>query len=140
MIILSIDLGDKRTGLAMCDKNECLAYPMGIIEETSRQILAEKIIQKISENNCELVVIGLPKNMDGSFGASAEKSLNFKKLLETKINVPIVLWDERKTTVSASFYLNETNIRGKKRKSIIDTLSASIILENFLNYRKNNFN
>ena len=140
MIILSIDLGDRRTGLAMCDKAESLAYPLEVIEEVDRQKLAEKIKQKVIEKNCELIVLGLPKNMDGTLGSSAKKSIEFKNLLETMVTVPIVFWDERRTTVSASFYLNETNIRGKKRKSIIDTLSASIILENFLNYRKNSSN
>lgn len=77
--------------------------------------------------------------MDGSLGKSAENSAEFKKLLESQTDLPIVSWDERRTTIAAVNYLNETNTRGKKRKSVIDTLSASIILENFLNYRKNNF-
>ena len=114
MIIMSIDLGEVRTGLAACDKSETLAYPLGTITEKN-------------------------KNNDGSLGKSAQNSAEFKKLLESQTDLPIVSWDERRTTIAAANYLNETNTRGKKRKSVIDTLSASIILEGFLNYRKNNF-
>lgn len=138
MIILSIDLGAVRTGLAICDKQEILASPLCTIKERDNNLLISKIIDKIIETGTEMVVIGLPKNMDGSFGASAQKAIDFKKHLENKIDLPIVLWDERKTTVTAHQYLNEVNVRGKKRKNIIDTLSASIILENYLNYRKSN--
>lgn len=138
MIILSIDLGAVRTGLAICDKHEILASPLGTIKEADTDLLASKIIDKIIETKSEMIVIGLPKNMDGSIGASAQKAIDFKSLLESKIDLPIILWDERKTTITAHQYLNEVNIRGKKRKNIIDTLSASIILENYLNYRKVN--
>lgn len=138
MIILSIDLGASRTGLAICDKHEILASPLCTIKETNTDFLVSKIINKINETKSEMIVIGLPKNMDGSVGSSAQKAIDFKNLLESKTNLPIVLWDERKTTVTAHQYLNEVNVRGKKRKNIIDTLSASIILENYLNYRKFN--
>ena len=138
MIILSIDLGAVRTGLAVCDKHEILASPLCTIKETNTDLLASKIIDKIIETKSEMIIIGLPKNMDGSLGSSAQKAIDFKNLLESKINLPIVLWDERKTTVIAHQYLNEVNVRGKKRKNIIDTLSSSIILESYLNYRKFN--
>ena len=139
MIIMSIDLGEVRTGLAACDKSETLAYPLGTIAEKNKNNLAAKILEKANEIKAEMIVIGLPKNMDGSLGKSAQNSAEFKKLLESQTNLPIVSWDERRTTIAAANYLNETNTRGKKRKSVIDTLSASIILESFLNYRKNNF-
>ena len=90
-----------------------------------------------------MLVIGLPLNMNGSAGESAERVHKFKNILEYKLNsknikIEIVLWDERLSTVSAINYLNQVNIRGQKRKNIIDTVSAVIILENSLNYRKNN--
>ncbi len=140
MIIMAVDLGDVRTGIAVCDKNEVLASPLCVIEEKSTENLAKKICKKIFETKAELIVIGLPKNMDGSLGESAKKSMRFKELLNGIISIPSVLWDERRTTISAHLYLNETNTRGKRRKSIIDALSASIILENYLAYRKNNLN
>lgn len=138
MIILAIDLGKVRTGLAVCDKNEILASPIGTLTEKTREILIDKIIDKINKYKVELVVIGLPKNMDGSIGESALQAQDFSKSLEKKINIPVNMWDERKTTVTAHEYLNQTNTRGKKRKNIIDTVSASIILENYMQFRKLN--
>lgn len=136
MIILSIDYGKARTGLAICDKEEMLAFPLDVINEKNPEILCEKISKKISENKIEKVVFGLPKNMDGSLGESAQRVKEVAEILRSKIGIEIDFRDERQTTVSAHAYLNETNTRGKKRKSIIDAVSAVIILENYLNYRK----
>lgn len=136
MVILAVDLGKVRTGLAVCDKNEILASPIGTLTEKNEEILLDKIIDKIIEFKVETVVVGFPKNMDGSIGESALRAQKFAETLQNKANVPVNLWDERKTTVTAHEYLNKTNVRGKKRKSIIDTLSASIILENYLEFRK----
>ena len=138
MIIMSIDLGKVRTGIAVCDKNEILAFPLCTITEKDKNILLEKIFQKALEVKAEKIIIGLPKNMDGTLGESAKRALKFGESLKPKINIPIEFWDERQTTMIAHNYLNETNARGKKRKSIIDSLSASIILENYLNYIQNN--
>lgn len=136
MIIMSIDYGKARTGLAICDKEEMLAFPLDVINEKNPEVLCEKIAKKISENKIEKVVFGLPKNMDGSLGESAQKVKEVAEILRSKIGIEIDFWDERQTTVSAHAYLNTTNTRGKKRKSIIDAVSAVIILENYLNYRK----
>ena len=140
MIIMAIDYGKARTGLALCDKKEILSFPIGVIEEKNSDILCEKIAEKIRENKAELAVFGLPKNMDGTLGESAKNVQNLAENLRSKIQVKIDFWDERRTTVTAHEYLNEINTRGKKRKSIIDTVSATIILENYLNFRKSNAN
>lgn len=137
MIIMAIDLGKARTGLAVCDKNEILASPIGTIQEKDDEKLILKILENLTSYKAEMAIIGLPKNMDGSLGESAERAKKFADILREKIDIPINLWDERRTTIAAHNYLNQTNTRGKKRKSIIDTLSASIILENYLEYRKN---
>ena len=137
MIIMAIDLGKVRTGLAVCDKNELITTPLCTLTAKSRNELAEKILEKIAQTKAEMLVIGLPKNMDGTLGESAKASLEFKKILEEKAGLPVAAWDERRTTIAAASYLNTTNTRGKKRKSIIDALSASIILENYIAYRKN---
>ena len=137
MIIMAIDLGKSRTGLAICDKNEILASPIGTIHEKDDEKLIMEILKKINFYSPEILVIGLPKNMDGSLGESAIRAQNFAESLRQKTDIPIILWDERRTTISAHNYLNKTNVRGKKRKNIIDTLSASIILENYLEFRKN---
>ncbi len=137
MIIMAIDLGKARTGLAVCDKNEILASPIGTIQEKDDEKLILKILENLTSCKAEMAIIGLPKNMDGSLGESAERAKKFADILREKIDIPINLWDERRTTIAAHNYLNQTNTRGKKRKSIIDTLSASIILENYLEFRKN---
>ena len=137
MIIMALDLGKARTGLAVCDKSEILASPIGTIQEKDDEKLILKIIENLTSYKAEMAVIGLPKNMDGSLGESAQRAQKFAEQLKEKINIPVNLWDERRTTITAHNYLNQTNTRGKKRKSIIDTLSASIILENYLEYRKN---
>lgn len=136
MIILAIDLGAVRTGLALCEKSEILAFPLCTITEKDLDILAKKIYEKILETNAELLVIGLPKNMNGTLGKSAENAMSFKEIMENYTNIPIVLWDERLTTVSAQQYLNSGNVKSKNKKSIIDALSASIILQSYIDYRK----
>lgn len=138
MIIMSVDLGKVRTGLAVCDKNEILTSPAGVINEKNDDMLLDKLAQKTLELKAEKIIIGLPKNMDGSLGESAQRAMRFAKNLQTKTNIPTELWDERRTTITAHERLSQANVRGKKRKSIIDTLSASIILENYLNYRESN--
>lgn len=138
MIIMSVDLGKSRTGIAICDKTEFLAHPLTVIEEKSPQRLLHKVAQTVIENNAELVVIGLPKNMDGSEGESAQNARNFGENLKELITVPIEFLDERGTTITAHNYLNTTNTRGKKRKSVVDAVAATIILENYLSKRKLN--
>ena len=137
MIIMAIDLGKARTGLAVCDKNEILASPIGTIQEKDDEKLILKILENLTSCKAEMAIIGLPKNMDGSLGESAQRAQKFAEELKEKINIPVNLWDERRTTITAHNYLNQKNTRGKKRKNIIDTLSASIILENYLEFRKN---
>lgn len=135
MIMMAIDLGKARTGVAVCDKNEILASPLCVINEKDPKKLLSEIVAKISEISAEQIIIGLPKNMDGSLGESAKNAQDFAEKLRSEINLPVVLWDERRTTISAAEYLNQTNTRGKKRKSIIDALSASIILENYIKFK-----
>ena len=143
MKIMSVDLGLVRTGLAICDELELIISPIETVRNKNLNILSNIIINKIIETDTKMLVIGLPLNMNGSAGESAERVHKFKNILEYKLNsknikIEIVLWDERLSTVSAINYLNQVNIRGQKRKNIIDTVSAVIILENYLNYRKNN--
>ena len=136
MIILAIDYGDARTGLAVCGKDEIMASPVGTIAETDKNRLCEKILSVIEEYRAEMLVLGLPKNMDGSEGFRAEAVREFGELLKEKSGLPLEYSDERLTTVSAHNYLNNTNTRGKKRKNIVDTVSAVIILDDFLRKRK----
>ena len=132
MKIMAVDYGDARTGLAVCDRTEFLASPVGTIEEKSFAKVAEKIVYASREFEAGMIVIGLPRNMDGSRGESARRAESFAAALEKETGLSVVLWDERLTTVSAAGYLNQTDTRGKKRKAVIDTVAATIILQDYL--------
>lgn len=137
MIIMSVDYGDVRTGVAVCDKNEMLASPVKVITETDRDVLSDDIATEAVRLKAEMIVVGLPKNMDGSEGFRAEACREFASLIEEKTGIDVVLYDERLTTISAHNALNVTNTRGKKRKSVIDAVSAVMILEDYMRYRRN---
>ncbi len=134
---MGIDFGLARTGLAVCDKFELLASPLCVIQENDFNKLLQIITEKISINNIEEVVVGYPKNMDGTVGETAKTIEHLIAKLKNKLpNISFVLWDERNSTKQASIYLNKTNTRGKKRKKIIDAVSATIILESYMNFKK----
>ncbi len=136
MIILGIDHGDVRTGVAVCDKNEILASPVTVITERRDEVLAQKIAALAEELRAEEIVMGLPKNMDGSVGFRAQAIEAFAETLRAAVGIPVVLRDERLTTVSAHQYLNATDTRGKKRKQTVDAVSAVLILDDYLGWRK----
>ncbi len=135
--MLSVDYGDVRTGIAVCDRFEMLASPVTVIEETDKNALAQKIAELVKEKKAEKIVLGLPKNMDGSEGFRAEACRELGALLTEETGLPVDFEDERLTTVSAHNALNVTNTRGKKRKAVIDAVSAVIILEDYLRKMKN---
>ncbi len=136
--ILGVDFGDTRTGLAVSDMHRILASGIGYISPGGIEKTADKTADIAREQRVAAVVVGLPKNMDGTEGFRAARCREFAALLHQKLDgIPIVMIDERLTTVSASRYLNETNTRGVRRKSVIDTLSAQIILQNALDRLKN---
>ena len=137
MIIMSVDLGKARTGLALCDKTEFLASPYKVIFEKSPNKLPEKVAEAAKEAKAELLVVGLPKNMDGTEGESARDARAFAETLRALTRLETVMQDERGTTVTAHGYLNETNTRGKKRKNVVDAVAATIILQDYLDKRKN---
>lgn len=136
MIIMAVDLGKVRTGIAASDKTEYLASPVAVISEHKREVLLEKVAEKAKEIKAELLVVGLPRNMDGSEGESAQNARAFASELSELTGLEAVLWDERCTTVTAHGYLNETNTRGKKRKAVIDAVAATVILQSFLDSRR----
>lgn len=138
MIILSVDYGDTRTGIAVCDKTEFLASPVAVITEKDRDALIEKISDIAKERRAELIVVGLPVNMDGTRGERAQRCEEFAAVLSERSGTQCVLRDERLTTVSAHNALNVTNTRGKKRKAVVDAVSAVMILQDYLDYRRIN--
>ena len=137
MIIMSIDLGKARTGIAISDNNESFAFPKDVITEYNTDRLIEKICTKAMEYSAKRIVVGLPKNMDGSIGWRAEECSEIAEKIKEKSGIETVMWDERCTTVSAHTALNFTDTRGKKRKNVVDAVAAVIILEDYLTYIKN---
>ena len=135
---MAVDYGDARTGLAACDRTEFLASPIGVIQEYNFDNTVKKVSYVVQEYAVQMVVVGHPLNMDGTAGERAQKCALFAEKLKALVDVPVVLWDERSTTVSAHQVLNETNTRGRKRKEVVDAVAATIILESYLNYRRNN--
>lgn len=138
MKILAVDYGDTRTGLAVSDRSEFLASPVGTITERNAQRLAQKVADAVKEQGAELIVVGLPINMNGTKGPRAEKCEEFAQMLRELVECPVEMWDERSTTVTAHNILNTTNVRGKARKAVVDTVAATIILEGFMDHRRKN--
>ena len=136
--VLGVDFGDTRTGLAVSDISRFLASGIGYVSPGGIEKTAERVAEVAREQKVGAVVVGLPKNMDGSEGFRAERCREFAALLRQKLeNIPVAMIDERLSTMSAARYLNETNTRGAQRKQVIDTLSAQIILQNALDRLKN---
>lgn len=135
--ILGIDYGDKRVGVAVSDLLGFGAHGVGTFENKGLNNLMQQINEVITEYHPEKIVVGMPKNMDGTLGFRAEATEKFISKLSEFFPGDIERWDERLTTMGASRFLNETNTRGKKRKSVIDTVSACLILESYLTAHKN---
>lgn len=137
MIILGVDLGKARTGIAVCDRSELLSSPVEVIHEHNRERLLKRVEALVVELRAEMIVMGLPRNMDGSEGESAQNSRAFGEELHELTGLPVNFSDERGTTITAHNFLNETNTRGKKRKETVDAVAATIILQNYLDFRRN---
>ncbi len=136
MKIMAVDLGTARTGIAISDAGERLASPVGTLTEYNPQRLLERVAQTAAAEGAALIVVGHPKNMDGTRGESARRAEAFADGLGAATGLPVRLWDERMTTVSAISYLNQTDVRGKKRRQVVDTVAATIILQDFLDSRR----
>lgn len=132
MKIMSIDYGNVRTGIAISDIRGILASPLCVIKESYQPKLVDKIIELINENKIEKIVIGLPRNMDGSYGYRCDDCKSLGQAISEKINIDIEFEDERLTTVMAHNILSENNVRGAKRKQTVDAVSAVMILQSYL--------
>ncbi len=136
MKILAVDYGEARTGLASCDPGEILVTPITPqIEEKSLNKAVARVCEKAREIGAERILLGLPLNMDGTEGPRAKKSRKIQAMLEAGTGLPVVLWDERRTTVSAAAILAGNDTFGKKRKERLDSVSAAVLLESYLAYR-----
>lgn len=136
MKILAVDYGDARTGLAVCDQEERLASPVGVVHQRKMDGVADAVAAAAAEQRAACIVVGNPLNMDGSAGPRSQLCQEFAELVRQRTGLPVHLWDERSTTVTATYYLNITDTRGKKRKNVVDAVAATIILEGFMNFRR----
>lgn len=136
MTALSVDLGHARTGIAVSDSSGFLASPLCVITEHNDEKLIEKIAEKAREAKAEILVVGLPKNMDGTEGESAIRAREIGAKLSERTGLPIHMQDERGTTITAHNFLSESNVYGKKRKQRVDAAAATIILQDYLDSRR----
>ena len=133
-IIMGVDYGDARTGLAL--NAGSFAFGAGCVRAEGMRRTAEEVAAAAAEKSAELIVVGNPINMNGTEGPRSEKCRAFAKMLGELSGIPVELYDERLTTVSAHNIMSELNVRGKKRKDKVDELSATIILQDYIDRHK----
>ncbi len=136
MKILGVDFGDSRTGYAVSDILGFSANVLDAFKCRKLEVVAEHTASLVKELGIEKIVLGFPKNMNGTIGPRAEKTQILSEEIKKLVDIPIILWDERLTTVSAHNLMNETNIRGQKRKDSVDSISAAYILQGYLDSLK----
>ena len=134
--IMGIDYGDARTGIAFSDLLCSIVGSTTVIHSRRPEKTLAEIVKLVQEHEVGEIVMGLPKNMDGSEGPRAELCREFAARLEEATGLKVTLWDERRTTVEAHNILNDHNYHGKKRKNTVDAVAASLILEGYLNFKK----
>lgn len=134
MRVLAIDYGDARTGIAVSDALGMIVGQTTVIHSRNPQKTAQEIARLAREFGAEQLVMGFPRNMDGSEGPRAALYRDFAALVEKECQMPVVLWDERRTTVEAHNILSDCNYHGKKRKNTVDAVAASLILEGYLSF------
>lgn len=132
MKILGIDFGDSRTGFAVSDELGFGANTLDNFKSHSLIKVADYAVELAGSLGAEKIILGFPKNMNGTVGERGEKTKKLKAELEKRTEIPVILWDERLTTVSAHNLMNTTNVRGKKRKDSVDSISAAFILQSYL--------
>ena len=132
MRIMAIDYGDQRTGLAVSDLLGMLCGEAWTVTEWNPERLAEQISREAKSREVDTLVLGLPKNMDGSEGPRAEQCRQFKLLLEESCGLPVVLWDERRSSIEAHAILHAAGKKEKKHRKTVDAVAASLILEGYL--------
>ena len=135
-MILGVDFGDSRTGYATSDALGFSAHTLETHSEKNVKKVAEHTAELAKRLGAEKIVLGLPKNMNGTIGERGKKTKTFAKLLRELTGLEVILWDERLTTVSAHNLMNETNTRGKKRKAAVDKIAAAFILQSYLDSNK----
>ncbi|MBE6720576.1 MAG: Holliday junction resolvase RuvX [Ruminococcaceae bacterium] len=132
MKLMSVDYGDVRTGIAFSDINQILASPYTVINESYLPKLIDKIADIVTKEKPAKIIVGLPRNMDGTYGYRCDECKELGNLLKEKCSLPVEYQDERLTTVMAHDVLSSNNVRGKKRKDTVDAVSAVMILQSYI--------
>jgi putative Holliday junction resolvase len=132
MRILGIDYGQQRIGVAISDEMGIVATPLGNVEENGVNAAVAAIAKMVSERAVGKIVVGLPRNMDGSLGAKAQETQAFVEKLKARVKIPIQTWDERLTTKAAERVLIKANVSRKKRREVVDKMAAQMILQSYL--------
>ncbi len=132
MRIMGIDYGDARTGLAVSDEMNILVGEAWTVNEWNPESVADVIAQEAQKRNVRRLVLGLPKNMDGSEGPRAEKCRDFAELLRSRTDIELVMWDERRSSIEAHAILHANGKKEKKHRKTVDAVAASLILEGYL--------
>lgn len=133
--IMGVDFGDARTGIAVSDLLCTIVGTTTVIHSRNMEKTIAQISQMVKSSDVGEIVVGLPKNMDGTEGARAELCREFAQKLQEATGLPVQMWDERRTTVEAHNILSQHNYHGKKRKDTVDAVAASLILEGYLTFR-----
>lgn len=136
MRIMAIDYGDAHTGVAISDPTGFMAGYTTTINAYRAEVVVEQICSLVKEYGVEELVLGYPKNMDGTVGPRAEKAAAMSELLKEATSLPVILWDERRTTIDAHQILMNNGKNAKKRKKTVDAVAASLILEGYLTFKK----
>ncbi len=136
MRIMAIDYGDARTGVALSDPTGFLAGQTFLIRSRKEDVVLRELADLARDRGAEELVMGYPRNMDGTLGPRAEKYAAMAERLREATGLPVILWDERRTTVDAHRILGEHGIRSKNRKDKVDAVAASLILEGYLEYKR----
>ena len=136
-MILGIDFGDSRTGFASSDALGLIASTVETFKEKNMKKVAQRAVELAKELGAENIALGYPKNMNGTVGDRGKKSKKLANEIKSLLDIPVILWDERLTTVSAHNLMNETNVRGEKRKDSVDKIAAAFILQSYLDSQRN---
>lgn len=136
MRVMAIDYGDAHTGVALSDPTGFLVGTTVTINSWRQEVVVDRLVELIREHRPEEVVLGFPRNMDGTDGRKADRYRELAARLEEAAGIKVILWDERRTTIDAHHILFNQGKDGRKRKKMVDAVAASLILENYLDYKR----
>jgi putative Holliday junction resolvase len=134
MRIMGLDVGSKTIGIALSDPDRIVSQPFSVIRRTGKKQDIRELCQVVKDKEVSLIVVGLPKNTDGSLGRSAMQVMEFAEALKMSVSAPVVTWDERFSTTAAERALISADVSRQKRKGVIDSVAAAIILDGYLDY------